>query len=137
VLVGHSAGGQLALLAATWSDGDLGGCLALAPVADLRLADHLDLDGGAVGADLGAPADDRPDLAPARLPGAREAPAALAGEGAELVPIAVAAAYCAATGTSLRRLPGTGHSALIDPKSGAWPVVLLELRALGDGGGIE
>jgi acetyl esterase/lipase len=137
VLVGHSAGGQLALLSATWPDTAVRGCLALSPVADLELADHLDLDAGAVRAYLGHPAKDRPDLDPARLPAPRVPVTVLHGESDDLVPIAVSEAYCAATGTPLRRLPGTGHFALIDPTSAAWSVVLAELRALGDGGGIE
>jgi acetyl esterase/lipase len=56
VLVGHSAGGQLALWSAVRGlpDGYVG-AVALAPVADLTEAFRLDLDHGAVGALLGHP----------------------------------------------------------------------------------
>src|SRR5687767_5756925 len=45
VIAGHSAGGHLAL----WAAATMGlKAVALAPVADLRLAEELNLDGGAV-----------------------------------------------------------------------------------------
>ena len=68
VLVGHSAGGHLVLQAAAALGDEVTGVVALAPVADLVLAQDLALDGDAVRAFLGGDAHDRPDLDPARMP---------------------------------------------------------------------
>jgi acetyl esterase/lipase len=59
LLIGHSAGGHLALVVAVGAEPPVTGCLALAPVADLLLADDLDLDADAVRAYLGGPAQER------------------------------------------------------------------------------
>jgi pimeloyl-ACP methyl ester carboxylesterase len=49
----------------------------------------------------------------------------------EVVPPAVAASYCAAfPRTRLVQLPDSGHFAVIDPLSSAWPTVVEELRKL-------
>lgn len=126
VVAGHSAGGHLAL----WAAATLGlRAVALAPVADLRLAEKLDLDDGAVTAFLGGPAEDRPDLDPARMPGA----AVTLVHGAEdsVVPIGLSRAYSAAhPGSRLVELPGIAHFELIDPRSHAWPDVIQELQRL-------
>ena len=60
ILSGHSAGGQLALWASVGARGGRG-VVALAPVADLRAAYALDLDGGAVAALLGGSPDEVPE----------------------------------------------------------------------------
>lgn len=126
VLVGHSAGGHLAL----WAAASLGmPAIALAPVADLRLAEELDLDDGAVRDFLGCPASQRPDLDPLLLPD----PAAVLihGERDTVVPIGLSQAYVAAHPASrLVALPGTAHFELIDPLSNAWPIVIQELERL-------
>jgi acetyl esterase/lipase len=131
VLVGHSAGGHLALqAAATLGPPDApAGVVALAPVADLRRAQELRLDGDAVEAFLGGDAAARPDLDPAVLPSPVGRVRILHGTRDGIVPVAVSQSY-------LRQHPGTvltpvdwGHFALIDPRSAAWPVVL---GALGD-----
>src|SRR5690242_10224576 len=59
ILSGHSAGGQLALWARTVAPE--AAVVGLAPVADLRAAYELDLDGGAVAALLGGSPDQVPD----------------------------------------------------------------------------
>ncbi|MFC3979618.1 alpha/beta hydrolase [Streptosporangium jomthongense] len=127
VVAGHSAGGHLALLA---SPGEAA-VLALAPVADLRLAHRLDLDEGAVADFLGRPPDERPDLDPVRLrPGAGRV-TLVHGTDDERVPVEVSESYVAAhPEASLVRIPGAGHFVVIDPESEAWPVVLRELAAL-------
>ena len=67
LLAGHSAGGQLVLWAAsTMNPVGLRGTVALAPVADLALAEQLDLDDGAVPDFLSDVV--RADLDPALLP---------------------------------------------------------------------
>lgn len=59
VLVGHSAGGQLALWAATAMAGSEPlGVVALAPVSDLVAADELDLSDGAARELIGAHSDE-------------------------------------------------------------------------------
>jgi acetyl esterase/lipase len=132
LLVGHSAGGHLALQAAA----TLGppsapaGVLALAPVADLQRGQALGLDGDAVVAFLGQDAAACPDLDPARLPAPGGPVRIVHGTADRVVPVEVSEAY-------LRHHPGTvltpvaaGHFDLIDPRSAAWPAVLDALDAL-------
>jgi len=68
VVLGHSAGGHLALLAAIHRPELLRACLAIAPITDLRAAELANADDGAVHAFLGSPAVDHPELDPSRLP---------------------------------------------------------------------
>ncbi|NUT42949.1 MAG: alpha/beta hydrolase [Thermoactinospora sp.] len=127
VVAGHSAGGHLAMCAASGP----AATLALAPVADLRLAARLDLDGGAETDFLGGPPDDHPGLDPARLPGPPGQVVIVHGTEDRRVPLAVSESYVAAhPGTPLVRVPGAGHFVLIDPESEVWPAVLRELTAL-------
>ncbi|BCJ70578.1 lipase [Catellatospora sp. IY07-71] len=132
IVAGHSAGGHLALWAASAAPAPRQvGTLALAPVADLRLAEQLHLDDGAVRDFLGAVAASRADLDPARLPAPAGATVLLHGLLDEIVPVAVAEAYTAAhPGSRLVTVPGAAHFAVIDPLSGAWPAVLAELERL-------
>ncbi|MEU4566173.1 alpha/beta hydrolase [Micromonospora sp. NPDC023956] len=139
LLVGHSAGGQLALHVAATAPETVAGVLALAPVADLAEAYRRDLDGGAVAALLGGGPAEVPDryayadpsiALPLRTPtvivhGARD----------EHVPIAlsrtfVAKASAAGAPTTLVELPDCEHFGLIDPDSSAWPEVAAALRSL-------
>jgi acetyl esterase/lipase len=137
IVIGHSAGGHLALLAAQPAGTNARGVLALAPVADLAMADRLDLDDGAVRAFLGRPAVDCPDLDPAALP-RPDVPVTVVHGGADtLVPLAVAQSYCTSGAARLVVLDGVGHFEPIDPLSTAWPVVIGELSALGQASGIE
>ncbi|MFB9234575.1 alpha/beta hydrolase family protein [Plantactinospora siamensis] len=138
VLLGHSAGGHLAL----WCAGAgprVAGVLALAPVADLRRAYELNLDGGAVAALLGAgPAED-PDRYASADPALRVpigVPTVIVhGELDRQVPIElsrryVARARAAGDQVTLVELPECEHFGLIDPLSAAWPSVLEALRDL-------
>ena len=68
VVIGHSAGGHLALVAAIHRPEVMRACLAIAPITDLCAAEASDADDGAVTAFLGSPALTHPDLDPARLP---------------------------------------------------------------------
>jgi acetyl esterase/lipase len=129
VVVGHSAGGHLALWAAAVAPAPhLRATVALAPVADLRLAHELGLDAGAVADFLGGAADDRPDLDPARLPPPATPVALVHGGDDTRVPPALSASY-AARHPSTRLVPaaGAGHFAPIDPRSEAWPLVIGEV----------
>ncbi len=149
-LMGHSAGGHLALWAAAARNIPVGHPLhdtdplplrrvvALAPVADLRRAWELGLSGGAVGELLGGDPQQRPavvalaspiELLPLGVP-----QVLLHGDADEDVPCELSqcyhmAAINAGDDCTLVTLPATGHFELIDPHSTAWPHVL---NALGD-----
>jgi acetyl esterase/lipase len=142
-LVGHSAGGQLAVWAASRRDTTPGGpsavtvtrCLSLAGVLDLTGASRQGLGSGNV--DLlmsGTPADvpDHYDVGdPTRLVPASCPVACIVGRDDEVVPRSqsdayVAAARSAGAPVTLDEVPGD-HSALIDPESRAWPTVLRRL----------
>jgi acetyl esterase/lipase len=137
IVVGHSAGGHLALLAAQPAGTAAVGVLALAPVADLAMADRLGLDDGAVRAFLGRPAVDCPDLDPAALPRPTVPVTVVHGAADTLVPLVLAQSYCDGGPARLVVLDGIGHFEPIDPVSAAWPVVIAELSALGPASGIE
>lgn len=140
VILGHSAGGHLALWSAAaqattgvaaWSPRwRPRGLIGLAAVSDLRLADALNLSDGAVSGLLG-----RDSLA-ARL--AQTSPLELLplglpqvlvhGDLDSVVPPAMSSAYAAralAVGDPARelRIADCGHFELIDPTSTAWPSV--------------
>lgn len=128
VLVGHSAGGHLALWAAAGRvRDDLTGVVALAPVPDLVEAHRLGLDGDAVEALMGA----SPAAAPGRYaacdPLALPTPACpvtlLHDPDDAVVPVELSRGY-------VRRHPAArlvevegGHFGVIDPESPAWPAV--------------
>jgi acetyl esterase/lipase len=130
VTLGHSAGGHLVLWAAAAAPPpQLVATVALAPVADLDLAAELALDGDAVVAFLGAEPATRRDLDPARLPAPATPTAIVHGSADEIVPLAVAESYAGRhPATRLTPVAGTGHLAVIDPLSAAWPVVAGELE---------
>lgn len=132
-LVGHSAGGQLAI----WWALDAPPAerpervVALAPVADLAAAYADDLDSGAVAALLGgAPGEvdayGSADVA-ARLHAGERPGCPLVGlHGTEdrQVPVRYAERM---PGADVRILPGVEHYGLIDPLSDAWPDVVAAL----------
>jgi acetyl esterase/lipase len=129
VIVGHSAGGHLALwAAATGICPTLIGTLALAPVADLLLADQLGLGNRAVSRFVGGDPLKYPHLDPCRLPGPSIAIRLLHGVDDEIVPLRVSESYRRAHPASeLTALAGAGHFALIDPEAPAWAAVLVGL----------
>lgn len=135
VAVGHSAGGHLVLLtAANPPTPRLRGVLALAPVADLRLAQASNLGDGAVTAFLGADASARADLDPARANAPAVATTIVHGEDDATVPLAVARSYLAVhRQVPLVALAACGHYAVIDPQSRAWPRVAAEIERLAAG----
>ncbi len=136
-VAGHSAGGHLALWAAHQS---LPLCIshvvALAPVADLRRAAELSLDGGAAQQLLQGEPSDVPDryaeaAVAARLDGSTRV-TVIHGTADEQVPVdmsrALAERYAGRAWFSYRELDGVEHFALIDPRSPAvesvvWPVL--------------
>ncbi len=128
VLAGHSAGGHLVLhAAADPRSPEPAAVLALAPVADLRLAEELDLGEGAARAFLGGAAADRPDLDPVRQPSPASPVTIVHGVADEIVPIGLARSYLSAhPAAALVEVDG-GHFAVIDPRSTAWPALLVSL----------
>ncbi|MDG4761251.1 prolyl oligopeptidase family serine peptidase [Micromonospora sp. WMMD710] len=141
LLVGHSAGGHLAMFVAATAPTSVGGVLALAPVADLGEAYRRDLDSGAVAALLGGGPAEVPDryavADPRMLVPVRTRTVIVHGSEDRQVPVAmsrdfVAAARGAGSDISLLELPGHEHFGLIDPESSAWPRVLGVLRSLHD-----
>ncbi|HYJ68942.1 MAG TPA: alpha/beta hydrolase [Nocardioidaceae bacterium] len=128
-IVGHSAGGQLAMWWALTAPhpASVRRVVALAPVADLSRAHADDLDDGAVDALLGGGPDEHPDRYeasdPARLLGSGDQPpiTVLHGADDDRVPAEHSRGLAAVT---LVELPGVGHFELIDPLSTAWPAVL-------------
>jgi acetyl esterase/lipase len=132
VLVGHSAGGHLVLwLSAARRTASLLGTLALAPAADLRVADELNLGDGAVRLFLGTDPKSRPDVDPAQLPAPRTPTVIVHGDKDVVVRLTVAEAYISKhPSVRLVQLAGAGHFAVIDPLSTVWRTVIDELTAL-------
>ncbi|WCN81466.1 alpha/beta hydrolase family protein [Micromonospora sp. LH3U1] len=141
ILIGHSAGGHLALYAAAAAPATVGGVLALAPVADLGEAYRRNLDSGAVAALLGGGPAEFPDryaaVDPRLLVPIRTRTVVIHGSEDQQVPAEmsrdfVTEARDAGSDISLVELPGCEHFGLIDPKSPAWPRVLDVLRSMHD-----
>jgi acetyl esterase/lipase len=153
VVVGHSAGGHLAL----WSAARPGLpaaapgsaplvvprlVVSLAGVCDLHAGARDGIGEGAVAEFLGAGPDQAPEryrlTSPlARLPlGVRQV--LLHGDADPRVPVEQSRAYAAAAGAAgdpveLVELPGVDHMAVIDPASPAWAAVAARLGLLADG----
>jgi acetyl esterase/lipase len=132
LVVGHSAGGHLALWAASKRPTPrLHAALSLAPVADLQLAHALGLGEGAARAFLGVEPSERADLDPRRMPAPAIATSIVHGDADEVVPLSVSESYVAAhPQVRLVKLRAGGHFALIDPLSDVWPAVVGELERL-------
>ncbi|WP_317444532.1 alpha/beta hydrolase [Streptomyces collinus] len=150
VLTGHSAGGHLALWAAArhvlpagapWRlDGPapLRGVVALAPIADLAVAEKLDVCGNASLQLLGGQdrfAERQPYADPALLLPTGIATTLVQGRADLDVPQAVAEAYADAAAKAgevvgLTLLEDVGHFPLIDPAADACAVVAEEIAQL-------
>lgn len=118
ILIGHSAGGHLALIAAHRVNPSA--LIALAPLTNLIAAEELDLDEGAVSDFLGAPASLRPDLDPTRLPALSIPTVVIHGALDIRVPINFSREYSAQNaGKNMHYLEfgNLGHFELIDPRS--------------------
>ncbi|MGW1077945.1 alpha/beta hydrolase, partial [Streptomyces sp. NPDC002537] len=133
VLVGHSAGGHLALWAASAAPGGLARVVAVAPLADLALASELRLSDGAVAEFLGADDGRVAGVDPARMPGVRVPVVVLHGAADADVPVEVSRRYVAAMGdaAALHVLPGVGHYAAVTPGSCAYGALLAALGGAG------
>jgi dipeptidyl aminopeptidase/acylaminoacyl peptidase len=152
-IVGHSAGGHLAL----WLVGshrisktsqlhndqrqDIGGAVSLAGLSDLRLAWNQKLGRGIVTRLIGGTPDEHPDRYDAGSPiellptGSRHV--LVHGTDDDTVPISQSEAFVEKAEklgdqSSLVRLEGVGHYELIDPESAAWPAVVRAILSLFD-----
>ncbi|MFF2473524.1 alpha/beta hydrolase family protein [Streptomyces sp. NPDC058066] len=150
VVVGHSAGGQLALWAAarhllpedvpwhTAAPAPLRGVVALAPIADFVTARDLDVCSGAPAQFLGGEPvfEERlPYADPAALLPTGIATTLVQGRTDTTVPYAVAEAYADAAAKAgevvgLTLLEDVGHFPLIDPAADACAVVAEEIAQL-------
>ncbi|GGS56636.1 alpha/beta hydrolase [Streptomyces griseoviridis] len=150
VLTGHSAGGHLALWAAarhllpadapwrTDRPAPLRGVVALAPIADLAVADSLAVCGGAVRQFLGGDetfAERVPYADPALLLPTGIATTLVQGRADVDVPQEVAEAYADAAARAgevvgVTLLEDVGHFPLIDPAADACAVVAEEIAQL-------
>ena len=132
IVIGHSAGGQLAL----WGAGAgrrVHAAVALAPVADLRRAEELRLGGGAVRAFLGGPATGFAWLDPMRAESVpSERFVLLHGRRDATVPIGLSEAYAARHGARLIAPADAHHYSFIDPLDPHWPVLVDTLSGLSD-----
>jgi len=141
LLLGHSAGGQLALWCAARAPELVAGVLALAPVADLARAYRDDLDDGAVAALLGGGPQELPERYAATDPVALTPipvrTVVVHGLRDEQVPPAMSRSYVAAARAAdadvqLIELPECEHFGLIDPLSPSWSTVVTALQSMHD-----
>ena len=145
VLVGHSAGGQLALWAAARRGiasrvPRVRGVVSLAGITDLRT---YATPSGGCGAAVPLLLGGMPDAQPARYDAV--SPIALVplgvpvrlvhGDADPIVPLAQSRSFAdrahgAGDDATLTVVPGAGHFDLVAPASAAWPAVLAAVRAL-------
>ncbi len=139
VLVGHSAGGQLALWALDECEG-FAGAVVLGGCVDLALAAERNLGNGAVLDFLGGSPNEVPERYATADPAVRLPPSApvilIHGTADDEVPFEISESYLAqatAAGSqvSLIRLDGVGHYELIDPADPAFAVVLTTVDEFG------
>lgn len=125
VLVGHSAGGHLALWAGANLSGSLGGVVALAPVVDLELAAANGLGDGAVNALMGGSPSDVPDrYEEAAIGSLGSVPVMIiTSAGDETVP-AVYSAGVRGDALTERRLDSVAHLSMIRTDGETWAVVI-------------
>jgi acetyl esterase/lipase len=137
-VLGHSAGGHLALWAARGRP--VAGVVALAPVCDLAAAHREGLGEGAVEEFLGVPPEAEPDAYRAASPSARlplGVPALLVhGDADPRVPISQSRAYADAARAAgdkvqLVEIGAADHMAMIDPSGPACEPVAKFLDGLG------
>jgi acetyl esterase/lipase len=132
IVMGHSAGGHLALWAgAKRVSPAIDGVLALGPAADLEYGFAHGVGDHAVRAFLGSAPAEKADVDPTKMPHPNCRVTLVHGEQDAVAPIAMSLNYVSAHPQSrLKRIDQCGHFALIDPLSAAWSVVMAELREL-------
>jgi acetyl esterase/lipase len=146
-VIGHSAGGHLAL----WASGQPGGprpggrrpvrvrpalVVSLAGVCDLAMAARLGLSNGAVSELLGGGPDERPEVYrqanPVALVPLGVPQLVVHGTADTDVPRELSERYAAAAGpeATLLELPGVDHFQIIDPDTAAWARIAQEFTRL-------
>jgi acetyl esterase/lipase len=126
VVMGHSAGGHLALWLASELP-DLAGVVALAPVASLKLGWERNLSNGAVRDFLGGSPDEVPERYASADPAERAARVErtlIHGTTDDIVPLELSRAYVTARSRDLNpprlvELSGADHFTVIDPENPA------------------
>jgi pimeloyl-ACP methyl ester carboxylesterase len=119
-VIGHSAGGQLALWAAL--TGRAARAVSLAGVTDLARAAR---EGIGANAAVDLAGHDPPEHAdPMRLLPLRVPVLLVHGTEDDRVPVDYSRAFAAASGAELLELPGVGHFEVIDPRSPGWAEVV-------------
>lgn len=136
ILIGHSAGGHLALLASgDANSAPIKGVIALAPVGDLADAEARNLDDGAVRNFLGDFAVNRPDLDPHVLLNASVPTVIIHGSDDLRVPIDMSRnlnnSYCrAGLDGTLFEVENLGHFELIDFRESSFEIIVAQLKKL-------
>lgn len=121
VLVGHSAGGHLALLAGKRTGTPVVGVAAVCDPATWRNPGVAEFFGAVVPPE-GSPLRESPLGVPVVL---------VHGTDDDVVPIEQSERLAAATGARLTALPGAGHFEPMDPRSAAWTAVRDAVLELG------
>ncbi len=131
VLMGHSAGGHMAMWLArrTVLPAQITRVVALAPAANLRAMYERHLNDAAMIAMMGGSPQQVPDryaAADALIGNATDVPiTVLHGADDEVIPAEMSRAL---TGVEYRELPSVGHFEIIDPRTPAYPAVLAAVR---------
>ncbi|MET7639449.1 alpha/beta hydrolase [Streptomyces sp. NPDC005438] len=127
-LLGHSAGGHLALLAALRVPEAVRRVVTVAPVADLGTAHRLGLSDSAVAELLGPELESAlPDADPLRLPAPTAPVTLLHGTADTDVPLAQSRSYARAKGARLLELPEVDHFAPLTPGHASFETLVGEL----------
>lgn len=137
VVLGHSAGGQLALWSSLHTDVALRGVVSIAGVVDMELLAELGHDHGLAARLLGGGPDEVPerwrDASPRRrLPWPVRTVLVCGTTDVHWGPNEATAAAASAAGSDVELLPlaGAGHFEPVDPATPEWVVVRDTLRAL-------
>ena len=137
IVLGHSAGGHLALRLAVDTP-ELAGVIALAPVAVLQSAFDLNLSKGAVVDFLGGTPSEIPQTYEAACPSRHTSSVQrilLHGTNDDIVPVSISKEFEEARqndpGTVwFMKLEESDHFDLIDPESRAWPIIHMDAESL-------
>ncbi len=137
IVLGHSAGGQLALRLAIDAP-ELTGVVALAPVAVLQRAYDFHLSNDAVVDFLGGTPDSMPHIYEAACPSRHPAKVRrilVHGTKDETVPLSISEEFCEKRRhdigvVSEARVSGAKHFDLVDPESNAWKTVQAAVDSL-------
>jgi acetyl esterase/lipase len=136
-VMGHSAGGQLALCLAA-HEPSLEAAIALAGVVDLKRAYELHLSNDAAAEFLGGSPQQVPEhyaeASPVELPIPSLNQVLIHGTVDDVVPVAFSRDYVRAKHlrkehVTLTEIPDAGHFDIIDPQSRAWAAVLRSVRS--------